>query len=88
MSLGGRFKYKYMKNSPKHMSVKCSINDCLWKIIAHTVARNEILQAHTFCVNHNHITQDQCSSKMEVNSKRGIVIVDDVFRTTPGYLPR
>ena len=43
MSLGGRFQYKYTKNSPKQMSVKCSIDDCPWKITTHVVAGNEIL---------------------------------------------
>ena len=28
MFLGGRFQYKYTKNSPKQMSMKCSIDDC------------------------------------------------------------
>ena len=67
---------------------KCSIDDCPWKITTHVVTGNKILQVHTFCVNHNHITQYQCSSKVKVSSKRGDVIVEDVFRTTPDYLPR
>ena len=28
MSLGGRFEYKYKKNSLTHMSVKCSVEGC------------------------------------------------------------
>ena len=68
------------------MSVKCSIDLCPWKIIAHVVAGNEILQVHTFRDNHNHIMQDQCSSKVKVSSKRGVIIIGDVFRTTPYYL--
>ncbi|RVW76664.1 hypothetical protein CK203_049659 [Vitis vinifera] len=63
MSLGGRFEYKYTKNSPTHMSVKCSVDGCPWKITAHAVEGN-------------------------VSSKRGAVVVEDVFRTTPDYLPR
>ena len=39
-------------------------------------------------MNHNHITQDECSSKVKVSSKRGTVVVEDVFRTTLNYLPR
>ena len=69
------------------MSVKCSIDLCPWKIIARVVAGNEILRVHTFCDNHNHIVQDQCSYKVRVSSKKGVVIVGDVFRTTPDYLP-
>ena len=39
-------------------------------------------------MNHNHIAQDECSSKVKVSSKRGAVVVEDVFITTPDYLPR
>ncbi|RVW46129.1 hypothetical protein CK203_076182 [Vitis vinifera] len=88
MSLGGRFEYKYKKNSPTHMSVKCSVDGCPWKITAHAVEGNVILRVHTYQVNHNHIAQDECSSKVKVSSKRGAVVVEDVFRTTPDYLPR
>ncbi|XP_059599268.1 uncharacterized protein LOC132255235 [Vitis vinifera] len=88
MSLAGRFQYKYNKNSPTHMSVKCSVEDCPWKITAHAVEGNEILRVYTYQVNHNHIAQDECSSKVRVSSKRGAVVVEDVFRTTPEYLPR
>ncbi|KAL6347439.1 hypothetical protein AAG906_025154 [Vitis piasezkii] len=88
MSLGGRFEYKYKKNSPMHMSVKCSVEGCPWKITAHAVEGNVILRVHIYQVNHNHIAQDECSSKVKVSSKRGAVVVEDVFRTTPDYLPR
>ena len=43
MSLGGRFQYKYKKNSPNHMLVKCSVEGCPWKIATHVVERNENL---------------------------------------------
>ena len=68
MSLGERFQFKYTKNSPKKMSVKCSIDDYPWKITTHVVTGNEILRVHTYQVNHNHIAQDECSSKEKVNS--------------------
>ena len=55
MSLGGRFEYKYKKNSPTHMSVKCSVEGCPWKIIAHAIEGNVILRVHTYQMNHNHI---------------------------------
>ncbi|RVW67089.1 hypothetical protein CK203_063191 [Vitis vinifera] len=57
-------------------------------ILAHAVEGNEILRVYTYQVNHNHIAQDECSSKVRVSSKRGAVVVEDVFRTTPEYLPR
>ncbi|RVW49070.1 hypothetical protein CK203_111715 [Vitis vinifera] len=55
MSLAGRFQYKYKKNSPTHMSVKCSVEDCPWKMTAHAIEENEILRVYTYQVNHNHI---------------------------------
>ena len=45
------------------------------------------MRVHTYQVNHNHIAQDECSSKVRVSSKRGLVVVEGVFRTTPKYLP-
>ncbi|RVW66874.1 hypothetical protein CK203_064248 [Vitis vinifera] len=63
MSLARRFQYKYKKNSPTHMSVKCAVENCPWKITAHAVEGNEILRVYTYQVNHNHIAQDECSSK-------------------------
>ena len=68
------------------MSVKFSVEGCHWKITAHAVEENVILRIHTYQVNHNHIAQDECSSKVKVSSKIGMVVVEDVFRTTPDYL--
>ena len=45
MSLGGRFDYKYKKNSPTHTSVKCSVKGCPWKITVHAVEGNVILRS-------------------------------------------
>ena len=87
MSLGGRFKYKYKKNSPHHMSVKCSIESCPWKITTHAIERNETLRVHTYQVNHNDIAQDEFSSKVRVSSKIAVVVVENVFRITPDYIP-
>ncbi|KAL6325978.1 hypothetical protein AAG906_038470 [Vitis piasezkii] len=39
----GRFQYKYKKNSPNHMLVKCSVEGCPWKIATHVVEGNENL---------------------------------------------
>ena len=87
MSLSGRFKYKYKKNSPNHMSVKCLVEGCPWKITSHAVEGNGILRVHTYQVNYNHIAQDEYSSKVRISSKKVVVVVEDVFITTPNYLP-
>ncbi|RVW28083.1 hypothetical protein CK203_105337 [Vitis vinifera] len=57
-------------------------------ILAHAVEGNEILRVYTYQVNHNHIAQDECSSKVRVSSKRGDVVVEDMFRTIQEYIPR
>ena len=75
------------ENSPTHMSIKCSVEGCPWKIATHVVEGDKILRVHTYQVIHNHIAQDECSSKVKVSSKRGVVVIKDVFRTTPEYLP-
>ena len=87
MSLAGRFQYKYKKNSHTHMSVKCSVKGCSWKITIHVVEGNEILRVHTYQVNHNHMAQDECSSKVRVSSKRGDVFVEDVFKQLQNISP-
>ncbi|KAL6348604.1 hypothetical protein AAG906_016124 [Vitis piasezkii] len=62
------------------MSIKCSVEGCPWKITSHAVEENEILHVHTYQVNHNHIAQDKCLSKVRFSSKRDIVVVEDVLR--------
>ncbi|KAL6342601.1 hypothetical protein AAG906_012461 [Vitis piasezkii] len=37
--------------------VKCSVEDCPWKITTHAVEGNEILRVYTYQVNHNHIAK-------------------------------
>ena len=56
--------------------------------IAHAIEGNEILRVHIYQVNHNHIAHDECSYEVGISSKRVIVVVEDVFRTTPVYLSR
>ena len=48
MSLGGTIQYKYKKNSPNHMLIKCLVEGCPWKIIAHVVEGNVIFQVHLY----------------------------------------
>ncbi|KAL6319998.1 hypothetical protein AAG906_037075 [Vitis piasezkii] len=46
MSLAGKFRYSYKRNSPKHMTVVCTIEDCPWKITCNR--DSNIVQVHTF----------------------------------------
>ena len=48
MSLAGKFRYSYKKNSSKHMTVVSTIEDCPWKITARVIGDSNIVQVHTF----------------------------------------
>ena len=54
MSLGGRFRYKFKKNTPKRMSVVCTIDKCPWKITCRALGSTNVVQIHTFENAHNH----------------------------------
>ena len=34
-SIAGRFRYSFKRNSTKHMTVVCTVNECPWKVTAH-----------------------------------------------------
>ena len=35
MSIASRFRYYFKRNSMKHMTVVCTVNECPWKVTAH-----------------------------------------------------
>lgn len=72
---------------PKRMLVKCSIDRCFWKIIAHFIVENEILQVHIYNVQHNYSAQDEYSSQVGFSSKKGVIAIEKFLRSTLSYLP-
>ena len=88
MSLAGKFRYSYKRNSPKHMTVVCTIEDCPWKITARAIGDSNIVQVHTFRNVHNHCLEDVALSQPLVRSTRASLVIDDVIRSTPEYQPR
>ena len=48
MSLPRRFRYYYKRNSYKHITVICTVNNCPWKITCHPVGASDVVQVHTF----------------------------------------
>ncbi|RVW81075.1 hypothetical protein CK203_045361 [Vitis vinifera] len=88
MSLAGKFRYSYKRNSPKHMTVVCTIEDCPWKITARAIGDSNIVQVHTFRNVHNHCLEDVVLSQPLVRSTRASLVIDDVIRSTPEYQPR
>ena len=88
MSLVGKFWYSYKRNSPKHMTVVCTIEDCPWKITTCAIGDSNIVQVHTFRNVHNHCLEDVVLSQPLVRSTRASLVIDDVIRSTPEYQPR
>ncbi|RVW89140.1 hypothetical protein CK203_040273 [Vitis vinifera] len=76
------------RNSPKHMTVVCTIEDCPWKITARAIGDSNIVQVHTFRNVHNHCLEDVALSQPLVRSTRASLVIDDVIRSTPEYQPR
>ena len=72
-------------NSPKHMTVVWTIEDCLWKIIARAIGDSNIVQVHTFRNLHNHCLEDVALSQPLVRSTYVSLVIDDVIRSTPEY---
>ena len=88
MSLAGKFRYSYKRNSPKHMTVVCTIEDCPWKITARAIGDSKIVQVHTFRNLHNHCLEDVALCQPLVRSTRVSLVIDDVIRSTPKYQPQ
>ena len=88
MYLAGKFQYSYKINSSKHMTVVCTIEDCLRKITARAIGDSNIVQVHTFRNVHNHCLGDVALSQPLVRSTCAFLVMDDVVRSTPEYQPR
>ena len=85
MFLAGKFRYSYKRNSSKHMTIVCTIQDCPWKITARAIGNSNIVQLHTFRNAHNHCLEDVASSQPLVRSTRASLGIDDVMRSTLEY---
>ncbi|RVX23021.1 hypothetical protein CK203_008386 [Vitis vinifera] len=44
MSIAGRFRYRFKRNSTKHMTVVCTVTKCPWKVTARAVGDSNIIQ--------------------------------------------
>ena len=58
MSIVGRFRYCYKKNSFKHMTIICMVNDFPWKITCRAMGALHLVQVHTFVNEHRHTIND------------------------------
>ena len=87
MSMACRFRYSFTRNTPKHMTVVCTITQCPWKVTAHAIGDSKIVQVHTFRNVHNHSLEDVSSSQPLIRSNRASLVIDDVIRSTPNYQP-
>ncbi|RVW18380.1 hypothetical protein CK203_112317 [Vitis vinifera] len=87
-SLAGRFNYKFKRNSLKHMTACCTAGGCPWKITARGVGATKIVRVHTFENKHNHSAQEESSSVPALRPNKAALVIDDMIRANPDYLPR
>ena len=43
MSMACRFRYSFTRNTPKHMTVVCTITQCPWKVTAREIGDSKIV---------------------------------------------
>ncbi|RVW59174.1 hypothetical protein CK203_109591 [Vitis vinifera] len=87
-SLAGRFNYKFKRNSLKHMTACCTAGGCPWKITARGVGATKIVRVHIFENKHNHSAQEESSSVPALRPNKAALVIDDMIRANPDYLPR
>ena len=78
MYLVEKFQYCYKRNSSKHMTEVCTIEDCPWKSTARAIGDSNIVQVHTFRNVHNHCLEDVALSQPLVRSTHASLVIDDV----------
>ncbi|KAL6328730.1 hypothetical protein AAG906_003416 [Vitis piasezkii] len=88
MSIAGRFRYRFKRNSMKHMTVVCTVTKCPWKVTARAIGDSSIVQVHTFHNHHNHSLEDVAACQSLVRSNWASLLIDDVIQSTPDYQPR
>ena len=69
------------------MSVVCTIEKYPWRIICHAIGSANIVQVHTFEIDHNHSLDDVAFSQPSIRAKRVSKMIDDVIRSTPNNQP-
>ena len=88
MSLAGRFRYSFKRNSSKHMTMLCTVAECPWKITCHAIGSSNVVQAHTFWNFHNHSLENVACYQPLVRSTRTSLVIDNVIWSTLEYQPR
>ncbi|RVW73400.1 hypothetical protein CK203_060139 [Vitis vinifera] len=65
-----------------------SAGGCPWKITARGVGATKIVRVHTFENKHNHSAQEESSSVPALRPNKAALVIDDMIRANPDYLPR
>ena len=87
MSLVGRFRYRFKKNTPQRMSLVCTIDNCPWKITCRALGAANVVQFHMFENTHNYSLDDVASSQPTIRANRAPMVINNVIRSTPEYQP-
>ena len=77
MSLVGKFRYIFKKNTPQRMSLVCTIDNCPRKITCRALGATDVVQVHTFENTHNHSLDDVVSSQPTIRANRASMVIDD-----------
>ena len=88
MSLAGKFRHSFKRNSKKQMTVVCRVDKCPWKITCQAWGSTHIVQVYTFQNVHNHSLEDVASYKPLVRSNWASSVIDNVIQSNPDYYPR
>ena len=81
MSLSGRFRYYYKRNSYKHITVICTVTNYPWKLTCCAVGASDVVQVHT--IQNEHSQDDVVASQPVVRFNHAAVVIDEVFDLLP-----
>ena len=87
MSLAGRFRYIFKRNTSEHMFVVCTIEKCPWKITCRALSSANVVRVHTFHNVHNHSLDDVVSFQSSIRSNHASIVIDEFIRSTSDYQP-
>ena len=87
ISLAGQFRYRFKRNTVKHMFVICTLEKCPWKITCRALGSTNVIHVHTFHNVHNHSLDDVVYFQSSMRSNRASMVIDEVIRSTIDYQP-
>lgn len=78
-SIGWRFRYRFKRNTVKHMCIVCMASECPWEIACRAIGALSVAQVHTFINEHNHSVDDLIECQPIIRSNRAAVVIDEII---------